>query len=67
MVDVEAWQPINQEAVNALVDRFGGLIALLACFFLNHLIESLSMPLKRPNVSLRASQVAVESALVALE
>ena len=67
VVDVEAWQSINQETVDALVNRFGGLIAVLASFVPDHSVESLSMPLKRPDVSLRASQVTVESALVALE
>ena len=67
MVDVKAWESVNQQAVDALVDGLGRLSTHLSRVLLDPLIESPRVVLNRREVGFGASQVTVKSALVALE
>ena len=67
MEDVEAWQAVDKQTVNALVDRLSCLSANYARIFFDKAIEGGSVPLERLHICLGARQVTVEPALVALQ
>ena len=67
MVDVKAWQSVNQQALDAFVDGLRCFGPQLSRVLLNPLIEGPRVVLKRREVCFGAGQMTVKSALVALE